>query len=437
MDLKLLRLERLMDRRPFLASDVVLRQNPHSVAAWVKRVALWREKNEEPRIVETFEDAVLRVVPAKASGGSVAELWLAYAEHFGASDRVKEYRDVMDRAVAAPLGSKEELADLYVAYAESELKRGNIEYTRRVLTRATAHTAKSLRVWALLIDLEEGAGSVAATRAAYDRVLELRIATPQTIVDYAQFLEDHSFFEDSFRVFERGISVFGYPVAIDLWNVYLARFVKRYAGEKLERTRDLFEQALGGCPAAYAQSIFLAYGRVEEEYGLARRALRVYERATQGVAREKKLEMFRYYAAKTAELLGLPATRAVYERGIAELGDKDAVALVLDYAKTECRLAEIDRARALYKYAAPMGVDMWAVWHEFEVQHGNEDTFKEMLRVKRSVQAKFNTDPKVLAALEVEKQAQRALALAAAANIDNSAPGPANPDALAIDDDDL
>ncbi|KAJ1914014.1 pre-mRNA-splicing factor syf1 [Coemansia sp. S17] len=436
MDLKLLRLERLMDRRPFLASDVVLRQNPHSVAAWLKRVSLWREKNDEARIVETFEDAVLRVVPAKASGGSVAELWLAYAEYFGASNRAKEYRDVMDRAVAAPLGSKEELVDLYVAYAESELKGGNIESARRVLTRATAHTAKSLRVWALLIDLEEGAGSVAATRAAYDRVLELRIATPQTIVDYAQFLEDHSFFEDSFRVFERGISVFGYPVAIDLWNVYLARFVKRYAGEKLERTRDLFEQALSGCPAAYAQSIFLAYGRVEEEYGLARRALRVYERATQGVAREKKLEMFKYYAAKTAELLGLPATRAVYERGIAELGDKDAVALVLDYAKTECRLAEIDRARALYQYAAPMGVDMWAVWHEFEVQHGNEDTFKEMLRVKRSVQAKFNTDPKRLAALEVEKQAQRAAALAAM-QVDDSAPGPANPDALDIDDDDL
>ncbi|KAJ2427538.1 pre-mRNA-splicing factor syf1, partial [Coemansia sp. RSA 2531] len=98
MDLKLLRLERLMDRRPFLASDVVLRQNPHSVAAWLKRVSLWREKNDEARIVETFEDAVLRVVPAKASGGSVAELWLAYAEYFGASNRAKEYRDVMDRA---------------------------------------------------------------------------------------------------------------------------------------------------------------------------------------------------------------------------------------------------------------------------------------------------------------------------------------------------
>jgi pre-mRNA-splicing factor SYF1 len=31
----------------------------------------------------------------------------------------------------------------------------------------------------------------------------------------------------------------------------------------------------------------------------------------------------------------------------------------------------------------------WKKWEGFEVQHGNEDTFKEMLRIKRSVQAQF------------------------------------------------
>jgi pre-mRNA-splicing factor SYF1 len=35
--------------------------------------------------------------------------------------------------------------------------------------------------------------------------------------------------------------------------------------------------------------------------------------------------------------------------------------------------------------------DYWAAWHEFEVSHGNEETFREMLRVKRSVQAAFST----------------------------------------------
>ena len=33
----------------------------------------------------------------------------------------------------------------------------------------------------------------------------------------------------------------------------------------------------------------------------------------------------------------------------------------------------------------------YSTWSDFEVKYGNEDTFKEMLRIKRSVQSKFNS----------------------------------------------
>lgn len=35
--------------------------------------------------------------------------------------------------------------------------------------------------------------------------------------------------------------------------------------------------------------------------------------------------------------------------------------------------------------------DYWMAWHDFEVSHGNEETFREMLRVKRAIQAAFST----------------------------------------------
>ena len=41
VDMRLARLERLMDRRPELLSSVLLRQNPHSVQEWIKRAALF------------------------------------------------------------------------------------------------------------------------------------------------------------------------------------------------------------------------------------------------------------------------------------------------------------------------------------------------------------------------------------------------------------
>jgi pre-mRNA-splicing factor SYF1 len=33
---------------------------------------------------------------------------------------------------------------------------------------------------------------------------------------------------------------------------------------------------------------------------------------------------------------------------------------------------------------------LWNKWHGFEVRHGNEDTFRDMLRIKRSVQLQFS-----------------------------------------------
>jgi pre-mRNA-splicing factor SYF1 len=66
------------------------------------------------------------------------------------------------------------------------------------------------------------------------------------------------------------------------------------------------------------------------------------------------------------------------------------------YAQVERNLGEIDRARAIYAHCAEISdprvhPQFWETWKEFEVKHGNEDTIREMLRVKRSVQATYNT----------------------------------------------
>ena len=57
-------------------------------------------------------------------------------------------------------------------------------------------------------------------------------------------MQEHKFFEESFKVYERGVSLFKWPHVKDLWQAYLAQFVQRYKGTKLERARDLFRQAI-------------------------------------------------------------------------------------------------------------------------------------------------------------------------------------------------
>jgi len=63
-----------------------------------------------------------------------------------------------------------------------------------------ARLFKSIKLWSFYVDLEESIGTVDSTKAVYDKILELRIANAQIIVNYAVFLEENHYFEDSFKV---------------------------------------------------------------------------------------------------------------------------------------------------------------------------------------------------------------------------------------------
>lgn len=86
----------------------------------------------------------------------------------------------------------------------------------------------------------------------YEKILDLRIASPVTILNYAAFLKEHKYFEESFKVYERGVGIFKFPNALDIWLQYLSDFIERYGGSKIERLRDLFEQAVESVPPEYA-----------------------------------------------------------------------------------------------------------------------------------------------------------------------------------------
>ena len=49
IDLRMARFETLMDRRPLLLNSVLLRQNPHNVHEWLKRVSSLEDKPTEVR----------------------------------------------------------------------------------------------------------------------------------------------------------------------------------------------------------------------------------------------------------------------------------------------------------------------------------------------------------------------------------------------------
>eukprot|EP00891_Asterochloris_glomerata_P006475 jgi/Astpho2/6475/fgenesh1_pm.00096_%23_6_t len=420
IELRLARLEHLIERRPELLSSVMLRQNPHAVHEWHKRVKLFT--GNPTKQILTYTEAVKTVDPDKAVG-KLHSLWTAFAKFYERHGDLPNARVVFEKATEVPFKYVDDLATIWCEWAEMELRHKNFKRALDLLRRATTPPAnlgqrraegtertgpvqgrlyRSLKLWTFYCDLEESLGTLESTKAVYDSIMDLKLATPQIVLNYAAFLQEHKRWEESFQVYERAVSrtMFRWPHVGSIWQAYLSQFVERYKGTKLERARDLYKQALEAAPPTNSKELFLGHAALEETYGLAKRSMEVYDAAVRTVPPEERLEVYNLFVSRASQFFGVGKVREIYESAIeAEepygLPDEDCKKLCLRYAKVERGLGEVDRARAIYVHASSMAdprrdPGFWADWNAFEVAHGNEDTFREMLRIKRSVAASFS-----------------------------------------------
>ena len=319
---------------------------------------------------------------------------------------------ISKKAVSVNFKNVGHLSSVWLYYAEMEIRHKNYDRAREILKKATEVPIrqlhhykkvscqnlihKSLPLWLLKADLEESFGSYDSTCEVYEGMMDLKIITPEVLLNFANYCEENDRYEESFRAFERGVNLFQFPYSQQLWEQYLKKFIDRYEAENIERTRDLFEQVLEHAPSDCSHIFYLMYAHFEEKHGLARRAMYVYERATKNVSNESRKLIFTIYIARARELFGVTKTREIYEKAIDMLEPKHIPEMCLKYGNLETIVGEVDRARSIYthgsQYCDPRAQRLyWKKWHDFEVRHGNEDTFSEMMRIKRSVQAQYNT----------------------------------------------
>ncbi len=462
IDMRMMRLSKLVDSRPLLLNSVLLRQNPHSVEEWLNRVKLCG--SDILRTVQTYTQAVSTVDPAKADG-KLHILWVRFALFYASKGQISDARTIFDRAVNVEYRTVDALAHVYCRWIEMELLHKYPDEAIAVAQRAchppkdyrahkpghftdtSIHVAERVyrhpKLWSFLVDLQESFGSLESTRAVYERMIQLRVITPQMILNYARLLEEKNFFEESFRVYEKGIAIFPYPHVAPIWLAYLRKFTQvcllhhhlcfrlgdlfflfffsflccctvasvlstlfalffllhssflpfffpsqRYGGRKIERTRDLFEQATAAAPAEHARKLYLLYAKFEEAHGLGRSVTKVYERAVKAVPEKERLDMYFVYIARVTDLFGAIKTREIYDEAMQSLPDADIPLLALRYSSLERALGDIDRARAIFTYAAQScdpakDPNFWNEFKLFETQHGNEDTFRDMVKVSQ------------------------------------------------------
>merc|ERR1712193_181571 len=121
-------------------------------------------------------------------------------------------------------------------------------------------------------------------------------------------------------------------------------------------------------------------------------AFQVYERAIKGVPSEQRLSFYVLLIEKARQFYGISKVREIYDSALEtmvqpDLKEGDIRSLCLDYVHLERKLGEIERARAILVFASQfanpsLDPSFWQVWNQFEVAHGNEDSFKDMLYIK-------------------------------------------------------
>ena len=264
LDYRIERLEKLLDKRPLYLNDCLLRQNKNNIKEWIRRLSL--VSKDERLYLKTISEALNQIDPEKAENGSFSEIWVKFASYYQAKNEFKSLNIAFEKASNVTYKTIDDLVNVWISWAEMLVEGGYTKDALLVLKQAlfskkkpghiSEHLSTALPIWCLYLDLEKNLGTFETINEAYKRMMNLKVITPVILLNYADFLEENKYFEESFKVFETGLNLFTWPSLYEIWLVYLEKFVMRYQGDYIERTRDLFEKALEMIPK---EAILLFY----------------------------------------------------------------------------------------------------------------------------------------------------------------------------------
>ena len=422
------RLELLMDRRGELLSSVVLRQNPNNVVEWVKRAKLPRIARNPQRVASTFMEAINSIDPHLPSlVGRVSALWIEFAKFYAESD-LDLARKVFSKAVVSDFRDADDLAAVWIEWILMELRVALsmpeesenrwselLEVTRRSISQyrgapkgtVQSNLFKVVKLWHLAVDVEEsvhGDSKPDLVRTIYDAMMEHKVVTVQSVLNYAQFEKDRFFFEKAAQVLEIGLSLFPWPHCRDLWLMYLSVGEERRFST--ERMRDLYHQVLTNCDSKNLATLYFSYLKFEVRNGFSSDCITACRKASEAVPLGKKEGFFWLAMEEAMNAQGALSVRKILQEGVDKLtevaikdgsADRLVIDLCLEYARVEAGVGQIERARRLMEHAAqfvnPSKAELaffWDVWKNFEIEHGSQDTFKEMRRVQRAVAVQYS-----------------------------------------------
>ncbi|GCE97863.1 pre-mRNA-splicing factor syf1 [Zygosaccharomyces mellis] len=417
-------LQRLVETHSLRLNDLKLRQNPNSVETWKHRVTLFETFKDKCNV---YAEAILSIDPTKVFvPGSLATIWCEYAASYWNAQIFDTAREVWDRALRVPFPHLEDLETIWVSWTEHEIYETGIEKGLQILKTALqvpnspeevlenykrnkkkiptqAIVFTSLKLWSFYLDLQEASTAdqidlVEKTSLTYETMIHLKVATPMHFIQYAHFLQEHTNDKiKSFQIYERALSLFPREVQYEIWNIYLREAINAIKILSTESIRDLFDQALESLISSEidCRSIFILYSDFEEKNGLAKRSVDIL--LTGCRTRIQDSNMWEMCVSKAHRLLGNEASRPYYEECLQRISNSKVAPQARAFAEIETHLGELDRAREILKYGAQFfhpskNVELWEFWEELELQNGDKESYKAMLKLKRKLEGELSVN---------------------------------------------
>ena len=429
-------------------NDLYLRQNPNKVSTWKERVRLFGDNS--PEQFDVYVNAVVSIDPLRVTEpGAFGGIWCDYAQLYWNNHDYDTAREVYDRATKVPYPYLRDLERVWLSWLDNELHveginkgclmletalqipdnwRAQLERFKNGRGKVPAQVAvfHSLELWTKYIDLLEVAcrhtQSTKLTEKvilAYESMIDLELISPELFTSYAYFIKDHKDHRASlddnplpeyFKVLERALATFPTgEVQYEIWLVYLKEAELGVNSQlSVEHIRDLFDEALKTLiPSKIdCKTIFEMYDKFETSVnnGISKRNIDILLEGARDIDQKfvnSKLELWDAAITKMQDNFGGEATRPLYEECIQVIPRSKATKFVIRFASMESSLGNIRRAREILEYGAKLlppqkNNALWKFWDEFELRYGSKETYREMLLLKRKLEADMKIDTEAI-----------------------------------------
>ena len=400
-----IRVNNLLQRRPFLLNSTILRRNPNNVAEWLKRIELMKDKNDFKLTKNLYEES-LNTIKINEAYGNLSELYISYANFYEENKNIKKANEIYYKGCNLNFKKTDENVNLWCLWCEMNIRQKRYQDAYRIIKFICTNNAnkyykynRNIKLWSLYVDLEMNLikNNEKQIIYIYTKMIEYKIANIETIFNFIIYLEKIKNYEKIYNIYEQSLDLFNWPNAYDICICYLVDFINHYKNEKIEIFRDIIQNII--IFSGHLKIFYYIYAFYEEKYGLYNHCIDILKEASQNVKEEEKPEIHSVIIAKCAKYFGIGKVRLAFDDAMNNLEKSYVLEIGLKYISIEIKLKEINRARGIFKYLGKLfnpdnkeyKEEFWEMWDNFEKIYGDSTTYQEMKNELKLSQLRNNS----------------------------------------------